>query len=76
MLQEDMGQLLGGDGFVNRDKDGHLGEHAHEGGDGVEGLAGDEGRGKGKVSDQIHGDMRPRAGGDWVGSEEAWGKEG
>ena len=39
VVDEDMGQLLGGEGFVGPNKMGLLGEHANEGKDGVIGVA-------------------------------------
>jgi hypothetical protein len=75
VLNEDMGKLLRGDGLVNRDKDGHLGQHANEGGDGVIGLASGEGKGGGQVSDKVHRNTRPRASGNGVWLEKSGGQQ-
>ena len=70
MVDEDMSQLLRGYGLMNWDEERHLGQHANKGGNGVIGLASGEGEGGGKISDEIHGDVRPGAGGDGVGLKE------
>ena len=65
-----MGELLGGDGFEGADEVGLLGEHANEGDDRVIGAA-VMGEGRGKIGDEIHGDVGPGARGNRMGLEEA-----
>ncbi len=63
VVNEEMGQLLGVDGFFGSGKDGLLGQHTHEGDNGVVGdaVVGSGGR---EVGDEVHRNMRPGADGD------------
>ena len=72
VVDEDMGQLLGGEGFVGPNKMGLLGEHANEGEDGIIGVTVVGERG-GQIGDAIHGDVGPWADRDVMGLEETRG---
>lgn len=72
VVNEDVGQLLGGDGLVGSDEEGLFGEHTDKSDDGVVGE-GVVAEGRRKIGDQIGGDVGPGALRDGVGLKEARG---
>ena len=72
MIDENVGQLLGSDSLVGSNEEGLLGEHTDESDDGVVGK-GVVAEGRGKIGDQISGDVGPGALRDGVGLKETRG---
>jgi hypothetical protein len=65
VVDEHMSELLGGDGLVDTNEDGLLGEHTDEGGNGVVGEA-VVALAAGKLGDEVERDVSPRARGNGV----------